>query len=191
MHARWPLVFVMLGILAFPPHLGAQPRRSVGGTGRPLTSDPGLRSPVRSIPGRLPAPTIGIVAPFLGTHVHRPAHFRSSFLGLVVFDWYWWLYPDVGDETMARPLEMPQSGTSLSGGLQLDVEPRRAFVYVDRVLAGTVDQFKGYFQHLEVSAGFHVIDFLAHDYEPLTVGVTVVPNQTTTFRAFLNRGTGR
>lgn len=181
----------MFGILTFPPHLGAQPRRAVGGTGRPMPSDPGLRSPAPLVRGRLPAPTIGIVAPFRGTYVHRPTHVRSLILGLVVFDWYWWLYPDVGDGTVARPLAMPLSGTSLSGGLQLDVEPRRAFVYVDRVLAGTVDQFKGYFQHLEISAGFHVIDFLAHDYEPLTVGVTVVPNQTTTFRAFLNRATGR
>ena len=187
MHTRWPLVFAMVGSFAFPAHLGAQPR----GTSRPMTSGPGLRSPGPSIRGRLPAPTIGIVAPFRGTRLHRPTHLRSSVLGLVVVDWYWWLYPDVGDETVARPLAMPPSGTSLSGGLQLDVEPRRAFVYVDRVLAGTVDQFKGYYQHLEIGAGFHVIDFLAPDYEPLTVGVTVVPNRTTTFRGFLNRATGR
>ena len=64
-------------------------------------------------------------------------------------------------------------------------------MYVDGVLAGTVDQFKGYFQHLEISAGFHVIDFLAPDYEPLTVPVTVVPNKTTTYRASLIRAGGR
>src|SRR5918993_5191911 len=114
MHARWPLVFAMFGILAFPPDLGAQPRRSVGGTGRPMTADPGLRSPAPSIHRRLPAPTLGIVAPFRGTHLHRPAHFRSSVLGLVVFDWYWWLYPDGGDEIMARPPALPPSGTSLA-----------------------------------------------------------------------------
>jgi hypothetical protein len=79
----------------------------------------------------------------------------------------------------------------MSGGIQLDVEPRRALVYVDGVLAGTVDQFKGYYQHLQTSAGFHVIEFLAPDYEPLAVGVTVVPNKTTTYRAFLNRAGGR
>ena len=95
---------------------------------------------------------------------------------------------DAGDEFV--PLATP-TGSSLSGGIQLDVEPRRALVYVDGVLAGTVDQFKGYFQHLETSAGFHVVTFLAPDYEPLTVGVTVVPNKTTTYRAFLNRAGGR
>jgi hypothetical protein len=82
---------------------------------------------------------------------------------------------------------MPAPGPILSGGLQLDVEPRRALVYVDGVLAGTVDQFKGYFLHLETSAGFHVITFLSPDYEPLTIGVTVSPNQTTTYRGSLNR----
>ena len=99
-------------------------------------------------------------------------------------------YPDDSDE-FVRPLLTPPPGPSLSGGLQLDVEPRRALVYIDGVLAGTVDQFKGYYQHLETSAGFHIIDFLAPDYEPLTVGVTVVPNRTTTYRAFLNRAGGR
>ena len=77
------------------------------------------------------------------------------------------------------------------GGLQLDVEPRRAFVYVDGFLIGTVDQFKGYFQHLETTAGYHVIEFISPDYEPLMTGVTVVPNMTTTYRAFLNRASGR
>jgi hypothetical protein len=188
MHARCPLALAILGILALPLHLGAQPRVWGGGIGRPVSSRPAPRSPAPSI--HRPLRPIGIVAPFRGTGVHGPRHFRSSLLGIVVFDPYWWLYPDVSDD-FVRPLATPSTGPSLSGGLQLDVEPRRALVYVDGFLAGTVDQFKGYYQHLETSAGFHVIDFLAPDYEPLTVGVTVVPNKTTTYRAFLNRAGGR
>ena len=187
MHARWPLALAVFGIFALPLHLGAQSRVS-GGIGRPVSSRPAPRSPAPST--HRPLPPIGIVAPFRGTRVHRPIRFRSSLLGIVALDPYWWLYPDVSDG-FARPLVTPPTGQSLSGGIQLDVEPRRALVYVDGVLAGTVDQFKGYYQHLETSAGFHVIDFLAPDYEPLTVGVTVVPNQTTTYRAFLNRAGGR
>jgi hypothetical protein len=188
MHKSWPLALAISGFLALPLHLGAQPRESAGGIGRPVSSRPAPRSPAPSI--RRPLPPIGIVAPFRGTRVHRPMHFRSSLLGVFVFDPYWLLYPDVSDE-FVRPLVAPPTGTSLSGGLQLDVEPRRALVYVDGVLAGTVDQFKGYYQHLEISAGFHVIDFLAPDYEPLTVRVTVVPNKTTTYRASLIRAGGR
>jgi hypothetical protein len=118
--------------------------------------------------------------------VHRPIHVRTSLLGIVLIDPYWWWYPEAGDE-FGRALASPSDGRSLSGGLQLDVEPRRALVYVDGVLVGTVDQFKGYYQHLKASAGFHVLDFVAPDYEPLSVGLTVVPNKTTTYRGFLNR----
>jgi hypothetical protein len=188
MHARWPLALAIFGILALPLHLGAQRRVSVDGIGRPVSSRPAPRSPAPSI--HRPLRPIGIVAPFRGSRVHRPMHLRSSLLGIIAFDPYWWFYPDVSDE-FVRPLVAPPTGPSLSGGIQLDVEPRRALVYVDGVLAGTVDQFKGYYEHLETSAGFHVIDFLAPDYEPLTVGVTVVPNKTTTYRAFLNRAGSR
>jgi hypothetical protein len=184
MHARWPLALAISAMLASPLHAGAQGRVSVGvNTGRPAR--PGPHS-LRLATGR-PFPTTGIVPPLRGALVHRPTLFRSPILGLFVFDPYWWLDPEVGLDSIAPPVAMPAPGPILSGGLQLDVEPRRALVYVDGVLAGTVDQFKGYFLHLETSAGFHVITFLSPDYEPLTIGVTVSPNQTTTYRGSLNR----
>ncbi len=34
------------------------------------------------------------------------------------------------------------------GGVQLDLEPRRAQVFVDGVYAGVVDDFRGYYGHL-------------------------------------------
>ncbi len=37
------------------------------------------------------------------------------------------------------PPPVPFASPRLMGGLQLDVEPRRAFVYVDGILVGTVD----------------------------------------------------
>lgn len=77
------------------------------------------------------------------------------------------------------------------GGLQLDVEPRRALVYVDGILVGSVDQYKGYFQHLETTAGYHVLEFISPDYDPLITEVTVVPGKTTTYRGFLNKANGR
>jgi hypothetical protein len=171
-------------MLAWPPAAAAQARVSIGVN----TSRPGHPGTHASRPAtNRPFPTLGIRPPFSGAFVHRPTLVRSSILGLFVFDPYWWLDPAVDVGGIAEPAAMPPSGTTISGGLQLDVEPRRALVYVDGVLAGTVDQFKGYFQHLETSAGFHVLTFLTADYEPLTVGVTVVPNTTTTYRGFLNR----
>jgi len=61
----------------------------------------------------------------------------------------------------------------------------------DGIFVGTVDQFKGYFQHLETTAGYHLVEFVAPDYDPLIVEVAVAPNKTTTYRASLNRAAGR
>ena len=43
------------------------------------------------------------------------------------------------------------------GGVQLDVEPRRAQVFVDGAYAGVVDDFRVYYQHLTLPAGHHRI----------------------------------
>ena len=128
---------------------------------------------------------------FQGSRNHQ-VYFRSPRFGLLGFNpYYWWLAPDYFDPEILPPSPAPPTGPRLSGGLQLDVEPRHAFVYVDGFLVGTVDQFKGYFQHLETAAGYHVVEFVAPDYEPLMTGVTVVPNRTTTYRTSLNRASGR
>jgi len=136
---------------------------------------------------------IATIPGFPGTRGHQPNCFRSSVFGLVVFDPYWWVAPDAGDETVMPPLPppLPFASPRPLGGLQLDVEPRRALVYVDGILVGTVDQYKGYFQHLETTAGYHVLEFISPDYQPLVTEVTVVPGKTTTYRGFLNRANGR
>ena len=170
-----------LAIFGPAPHLHAQGRVSV--VVRPV--QPGPRVGIRTVPplGPLPIPSIGVIRPHPAAASHRPFLFRSSIAGLVMVDPYWWLAPEILDNRIAPAAAVPP----LSGGLQLDVEPRRALVYVDGALAGTVDQFSGYFRHLETTAGYHVIEFFAPDYEPLSIAVTVVPGKTTTYRGWLNR----
>ena len=70
--------------------------------------------------------------------------------------------------------EPPLEGAPL-GGVQLDVEPRRAQVFVDGSYAGLVEEFSGYFHHLEVPAGPHDISIVADGYEPLSLHVIVSP----------------
>jgi hypothetical protein len=189
MRSRWLLAAAMLGAFGLPLQLGAQGGSIGVRTGQPAGARPAPRpSPP---PGPRRPGTIVTVPQFQRVREHRPIYFRSSFLGLVAFDPYWWLAPDFGDESLPPPETMPPPSPHLMGGLQLDVEPRRALVYLDGILIGTVDQFKGYFHHLETTAGYHVVEFITPDYEPLMTGVTVVPNMTTTYRAFLNRASGR
>jgi hypothetical protein len=158
---------------------------------RPGGVRPAARQPATRI--RIRPGTIALSAPRARSRL-RVCVFRSTAVGLFALDPYWWLAPDVIDDDVdvaALPVETPLPGSRPKGGLQLDVEPRRALVYLDGVLAGTVDQFKGYFDHLETTAGFHVVEFVAADYDPLIATVTVAPDRTTTYRASLNRAAGR
>lgn len=160
----------------------AAPTRRAGA--RPVPRQPATHIRIRS----------GAIALSRARSVHRVRVFRSTLLGLFAFDPYWWLAPDVIDDDVDVAALLPETAAPIAppkGGLQLDVEPRRAFVYVDGVLVGTVDQFKGYFEHLETTAGFHLVEFVAADYDPLIATVTVAPDRTTTYRASLNRAAGR
>jgi hypothetical protein len=77
------------------------------------------------------------------------------------------------------------------GGVQLDIDPRRAQVYVDGVYTGLVSDFSGYYHHLDLVAGPHVVTIVAADYEPLVLQLTVSPGRTLTHRATLMRAYGR
>lgn len=156
-------------------------------------------------PGRAPAtsaPRGPVRGPLPSTHgttsrlvmVHRRfadwrgrAPFRSSWLGLAVIDPYWLWVPSEADQPVEFAAAVPPMDERPRGGLQLDVDPRRALVYVDGLFAGIVDDFSGYYHHLEVSAGLHTIEIIAPGYEPLIVSVTVSPERTTTYRGTLNR----
>jgi hypothetical protein len=83
-------------------------------------------------------------------------------------------------------LEFPLPSGLAPGGVQLDVQPWRAQVYVDAAYAGVVEDFKGYYRHLEISAGPHTIVIAAPDYDPLVLDVLVAPGQVTTYRGTLN-----
>ena len=99
-----------------------------------------------------------------------------------------WLWAPGDVDQAFVPEPAPFSGENEPGGLQLDVEPRRALVYADGWYVGVVDDFRGYYQHLEIGAGSHVIEIVAPDYDPLIIRVTVSPGRTTTYRGSL---TGR
>ena len=75
-----------------------------------------------------------------------------------------------------------------AGGVQLDVEPRRAQVFVDGAYAGIVDDFRGYYQHLMLPAGRHRFEIFTSGYMPLIFELTVVPDRTVTYRWSLQDG---
>jgi len=153
-----------------------QPRSTVGprpgeGPARPAPAAPPFRSSLIFTPP--PAP-------------HRTFPVRLPWFGLVLFDSYW--APTAFGQTTPLPMMPPAVDDERpKGGLQLDVDPRRALVYVDGRLAGVVESFSGYYQHLDLPGGLHQIELLASGYDPLVIEVVVSPGRTTTYRGSLSR----
>src|SRR5262249_5104967 len=132
----------------------------VGGPARRVATPP-FRSALRFVPGR-----------FAGQRVFCPI--RSTIFGLAAFDPSWVRAPiDTQEPLVARGERSPPPGSRPTGGLQLDVEPRRALVYVDGWFAGLVDNFSGYYRHLEAPAGWHAIEIIAPDFQPLMFNIAV------------------
>ena len=109
----------------------------------------------------------------------------------MVFDPSWLWAPSVADQTFLVPSAPPQQQQRPVGGLQLDIEPRRALVFVDGSFAGLVEDFSGYYRHLEITAGWHIVEIVAPDYQPIVFEVAVSPGRTTTYRNSLNRAMSR
>ena len=67
----------------------------------------------------------------------------------------------------------------------LQVAPKDAQVYVDGYYAGTVDDFDGHFQHLDLSPQLHHVEIRAPGYQPLVFDVVIQPHHKTNYRGKL------
>jgi hypothetical protein len=97
--------------------------------------------------------------------------------------WWPWGVVVLPDNRPVTPVPLPEDAPT--GGIQLDVQPWSAQVYVDGAPAGRVDAFRGYYQHLTLPAGPHTIAIVANDREPLVFDVVIVPGTTLTYRTTL------
>jgi hypothetical protein len=133
--------------------------------------------------GPAPAPP-ATPAPFRNAATFRPPPFVRA-PALPLRGWMHPVFPIVwGWGTLPLYIDSvsPPLADGPTGGVQLDVQPWRASVFVDGVYAGRVEDFKGYYQHLEAVAGPHQITIVEPGYLPLVFDVMVVPGRTTTFR---------
>lgn len=196
---RWiATIAVPLAVIAVVRETDAQARsrpsqqQPVAAQAPPATQSPApaagsrFTSTVRFVP---PPPQVVRPVPL------SPAEFLAqgrSRLGPFSF-WPWgaWLpIPLYWGYTEVAAYGPPLEGAPV-GGLQLDIDPRRAQVFVDGTYAGLVEEFSGYFHHLELPAGPHDISVVASGYEPLSFHVLVSPGATMTQRATLTRAYGR
>jgi PEGA domain-containing protein len=149
---------------------------------------PGSRftSTLRSVPPPPDVrPTPFVPAPFVG---QTPFFTFGRF---AFWPWGAWLpIPLYSDYTTSEAYGPPLEGAP-AGGVQLDIDPRRAQVFVDGTYVGLVGDFSGYYHHLELPAGPHDIAVVSPGYEPLNLHVLVAPGATLTHRATLARAYGR
>jgi hypothetical protein len=101
----------------------------------------------------------------------------------VLLPWVWWA-PVYGLESPVRAVPLAEGAPA--GGVQLDILPWRAGVFLDGVHVGRVDDFRGYYHHLEAPAGPHRIVVVDRGYTPLVFDVVVSPGRTTTLRGILH-----
>jgi len=116
--------------------------------------------------------------------------FRGAGRGVLLpgfpFVWSWDTRPFGPEATDAiAPADAP------TGGVQLDVLPWRARVYVDGVYVGRVDDFKGYYHHLDVASGPHQFAIVEPGYQPLILDLVIPAGRTTTYRGALSEAANR
>lgn len=102
--------------------------------------------------------------------------------------WYGWYgsygYSPYGDRVSSSRSDEPRRTT---GSLRLRVSPERAKVYLDGVLQGTVDDFNGLKDHLDVEAGPHQLEIRGDGYVTLKDEVVVEAGKTQTYRGALKK----
>ena len=72
-----------------------------------------------------------------------------------------------------------------TGSLRLKVEPKQAQVYIDGYYVGTVDDFDGVFQKLELDSGGHRVELKAEGFDTASFEVLITPGETVTYKGEL------
>jgi hypothetical protein len=115
----------------------------------------------------------------------------SGFYGGRYGPWYYPYYPYGYYDPYYSPYYPYASGGSYRednrddsrtyehGSLRIKASPSTAKVYVDGTLMGTVDDFNGLSNHLELETGTHRLELKAEGYKTVATDVTVKTSTTT------------
>jgi hypothetical protein len=130
-----------------------------------------------------------------GYPIYRPYVFRPRLrlgfgvvIGYPVPYTYAYPYPvPVYGSAAPRTPVVVGPGSSIYGGVSLEMTPDDAAVYVDGAYAGIVRDFDGTRQPLTLAAGTHRIEVQEAGYQPLQFDVTVQPGEVVPYQGELQR----
>ena len=171
---------------------GARPNPGVPATGEAALRNPGqptnpIYRPAIVLPGAAATPY-----PYYPYYPYNPYYlygYGAFGLGYLYFDPFWWGYGGDyygGYGYGGYGYEAPVG----RGALKLKVEPKHAEVYIDGYYMGTVDDFDGTFQKMELEVGPHRVEIRAIGYQSITFDVRIEPNDTVTYRGELQPAAG-
>ena len=115
------------------------------------------------------------VRPRSATVVVRPA-FHGGYYGY--YDPFFWGYSGWYPYGLYAPSYGADAYNRTIGSARLQVTPKHAEVYVDGHLAGTVDDFDGFLQRLDVPAGEHELTLYFDGYRTIQQKVLFRPGAT-------------
>lgn len=103
------------------------------------------------------------------------------YAGFGYYDPFWWGWGPAWGPAWYPPFGPAFAGSNV-GSARLQVTPKQAEVYVDGYLAGTVDDFDGFFQRLDIAPGEHELTLYLAGYETITERVLFRPGATLDIR---------
>jgi hypothetical protein len=179
---------------------GGGARHGAAGAPRPSVNPaPPKTAPTPPVPPPLPTPPVPAApgasespfaaGPFTYAPRYRPFQRPRS-------PYYWasgyFGYAPYEGPSQAAPDDTPRASEdqlSGNGGLDLEIEPRTADVYVDGFYVGTADDVAS--NGLALRAGPHWVDVRAPGYDTLTMQVSIIAGQAVRFRRELALATAR
>lgn len=113
--------------------------------------------------------------------VASPLYFGYGFYDPFFWGWGPGFGPGWGFPGWYPPFGGAWGGTG-AGAARLQITPKQAEVYVDGYLAGSVDDFDGVFQRLDVAPGEHELTIYLEGYQTITQKVYFQPGETLEIR---------